>query len=248
MTLINEIQQRLDEDGARHVLGVLGGMGPLASAEFLKTIYETTLDKREQMAPTVVMYSDPTFPDRTEALLSGSYQFLLDRLILALGQLAKLGASKMVICCVTAHYLLPEIPDGLRAKVISLVDLILAETAVAQRKQLLLCTNATRQLNIFQLSDRWQDAGKFVVLPEEAEQSAIHELIYQIKRNYSTHLLTPFLDSLLAKYKVDSFIVGCTELHLLAKSFLSRNGGPQVYSCIDPLDIIASRLRVKCPI
>jgi aspartate/glutamate racemase len=82
---------------------------------------------------------------------------------------------KILICCVIAHYLLPEIPDELRARVISLVDLII----VAQRKQLLLCTNATRQLNIFQLSNRWQDASKFVVLPEAAEQSAIHDLIYQ---------------------------------------------------------------------
>ena len=58
----------------KRVLGVVGGAGPLASAEFIKTIYECSLGEREQEAPVVLLYSDPTFPDRTEALLAGDYE------------------------------------------------------------------------------------------------------------------------------------------------------------------------------
>lgn len=54
-------------EAGRDPLGVLGGMGPLASAEFLKTIYECSVAGGEQRSPSVIMYSDPTFPDRTEA-------------------------------------------------------------------------------------------------------------------------------------------------------------------------------------
>jgi aspartate racemase len=46
-------------------LGVLGGMGPLASAEFLKTIYEESLDGPEQTAPQVVLHSDGSSPGCT---------------------------------------------------------------------------------------------------------------------------------------------------------------------------------------
>ena len=41
------------------VLGVVGGAGPLASAEFTKTIYEFSLGEREQEAPIVLLYSIP---------------------------------------------------------------------------------------------------------------------------------------------------------------------------------------------
>ena len=49
------------------LLGILGGMGPLASAEFLKTIYEYGTRDLEQRSPACILYSDPTFPDRTSS-------------------------------------------------------------------------------------------------------------------------------------------------------------------------------------
>ena len=55
----------------REVLGIVGGLGPMASAEFLKTVYEYGIGENEQDAPIVLMYSDPTFPDRTESFLAG---------------------------------------------------------------------------------------------------------------------------------------------------------------------------------
>ena len=74
--VLSEVGQDLrsiwTEDGAEDVLGVVGGLGPLVSAEFLKAIYEHTSWTREQDAPRVLLYSDPTFVDRTTALLSGA--------------------------------------------------------------------------------------------------------------------------------------------------------------------------------
>jgi aspartate racemase len=60
------------DSSERNIIGILGGMGPVASAEFLKTIYEDQLDPDEQGAPIVMMYSDPTFPDRTKAFLASN--------------------------------------------------------------------------------------------------------------------------------------------------------------------------------
>ena len=55
----------------------------MASAEFLKTIYEYGIGENEQDAPIVVMYSDPTFPDRTDSFLAGEDELLLARLTAA---------------------------------------------------------------------------------------------------------------------------------------------------------------------
>src|SRR5689334_22249112 len=89
--------------------GVLGGMGPYASAEFLKTIYRTAGCDLEQDAPVVMVYSDPGFPDRTAALLSGRRQMLADRLEESLGILSSMGADRIVICCTTIHAVLPDV-------------------------------------------------------------------------------------------------------------------------------------------
>jgi aspartate racemase len=227
----------------KNILGILGGIGPLASAEFLRTIYDYNLGVREQEAPLVVMYSDPSFLDRTEAILRGSHDILLAQLIEALHVLRELRANRIVICCFTVHYLLPRLPDELRKLVASLLDVVFAHVARRPQRHLLMCTNGARRMELFQKHSQWEATKDYFVLPAESDQLLIHELIYQIKKNQEARRLIPTLEALLLKYKVDSFIAGCTELHLLAKHSIFSDGERRGYSCIDPLSIIARGLR-----
>jgi aspartate racemase len=216
-------------------------MGPLASAEFLKTIYEHSLGEREQDSPVVMLYSDPTFPDRTEALLSQAPDALLARLVGALEKLREFGVSKIVICCVTIHHLLPRLPDELRRQVVSLTDVIFAEVVRRSSRHLLICTSGARHSGVFQGHPSWARAEEFLVLPDDEDQAAIHRLIYQIKRNADVGDLAPALEALLVKYGVESFVAGCTETHLLAKRF-TRSARGAGFGCVDPLDILAREL------
>lgn len=226
----------------RDILGVLGGMGPVASAEFLKTIYEYGVGEREQDSPIVLVYSDPTFPDRTDAFLAGNYSEILGQLIEGLNRLREMGASRIVICCVTIHHLLPKLPPHLSELVISLPEVVFANIAATEKRHLLICSSGTYQLGIFRNHDQWKHAERYFVLPDEADQQIIHrDLIYRIKKTSDISRLFPLLESLLFKYKVDSFIAGCTEVHLLAKYFMSSIGRHKGYSCIDPLAIIAKQ-------
>lgn len=229
------------ESQRRNVLGVLGGMGPLASAEFLKTIYEHSLGGREQDSPVVMLYSDPTFPDRTEALLAKTPDALLARLVGALEELRGFGVSKIVICCVTIHHLLPQLPEELRKQVVSLTDVIFTKVVRSRRRHLLVCTSGARRSGVFQSHPSWERAKEFFVLPDAEDQAAIHRLIYQIKQNSDLGELTPTLEALLLKYGVESFVAGCTETHLLAKRF-ARAGRGARFGCVDPLDILAREL------
>jgi aspartate racemase len=227
----------------KNILGVVGGMGPLASAEFLKTIYETSLGEREQDSPVVLIYSDPTFPDRTEAFLRGSHDELFKRLSDALEQMSACGISQIVICCITIHYLLPHLPDELRRRVISLVDVIFEQVLESGKKHLLLCTSGTRQMGIFSDHPMWKQAERHIVLLDEQDQRMVHqEIIYEVKKNQDLRKLTPVLERLLTKYEVNSFIVGCTEMHLLAKHFISSGENRKRYECIDPLAVIARNM------
>jgi aspartate racemase len=227
----------------KEILGVLGGMGPLASAEFAKTIYERTLAEREQDSPIVFMLSDPTFADRTQALLAGADDALLSHLIRALDELRKIGATKIVICCVTIHQLLPRLPPELRARIISLLDVTFARVAKTPKRHLLISTIGSIKLKIYERHPQWEAVKDRIIVPDEADQKFIHdEIIYQIKKNRDLNDLVPVLESLLLKYDIDSFIVGCTEIHLLAKQFVSSQAGGR-FTCIDPLTAIAEELR-----
>jgi aspartate racemase len=221
------------------LLGILGGMGPLASAEFVRTLYECNLAAREQDMPRCVLYSDPTIPDRTEAIRQGTPGPVVDRLEHALAELARLGVDRVVVPCVTAHHFLPRVRPDLRALVVSLVDLALDSVVSAGVPHLLFCTDGTRRAGIFQSSPGWPDAEPLVVLPDEDDQHAVHELLYRVKQGDVGEDRIADVDRLLDTYAVDGLIAGCTEMHLLTKQLAARGG----YRIADPLLAVAQDLQ-----
>ena len=96
--------------GKPAVLGILGGMGPLASAEFLRTIYECNAAEFEQDRPACILLSNPRFPDRTDAILRGAAEEVLSPLAESLRSLLGQGATRLVVCCITLHHFLPLLP------------------------------------------------------------------------------------------------------------------------------------------
>ena len=223
------------------VYGVVGGMGPLASAEFLKTIYEFGLREQEQNSPTVIVHSDPSFPDRTTAFLKGDDDVVLAQLTRVIGQLSELNAVKIVLCCITIHYLLPRLSADARAKIWSLLDVIADRLAANDREYLLICSSGTRRLKLFESHPRWPLFKDRLVLPSVEDQERLHrELIYRIKLNPDVSTLFPLLELMLEKYRVNGFVAGCTEIHVLAKRYAASGNGHDI--CLDPLTIVAKEI------
>lgn len=228
----------------RQLTGILGGIGPLSSAEFLKTIYEYSprAGAREQDAPGVVLYSDPSFPDRTSAFLAGTGEAVRAQLVEALTLLIRLGADRVVICCMTMHHLLPELPDGLRSRVVSLLDVTYGRLEESRRRHLMLCSTGTRKLRLYQRHPRWPAVENLVVFLDDADQDRLHELIYELKLNRGVYETCRFVESLLKKYGAESFVVGCSEIHMLAKHFFQDAARREAYDCTDPFALVAEGL------
>src|SRR6185295_4119879 len=225
------------------VLGVLGGMGPVASAEFLKTIYTVCRGDQEQEFPVVMVYSDPTIPDRTTAFRAGRNDEVLDPLIVAFNRLIGMGATKLMMCCMTSHHLNAQFPAAIRERLISLVDIVFDQLAQTDKRHVLICSSGTREFQLFENHERWEALKNRFILPNEAEQYRIHhDLIYPIKKNPDTRERLPILIELLSKYKTDSFIVGCSEIHLVAKQLIHEARNQRKYSCIDPLMVLAREI------
>ena len=220
-------------------LGVLGGMGPLASADFLSSIYDYNLDGVEQYSPIVYLYSDPTFPDRTDTFFAGRDQELLELTENALYKLCELEVTKIVIACVTLHHLLPRLSAELRDKIISLPELVLARVTESKQSHLLITSSGTRFTRIFENHPLWPAAAPYLVWPSENDQHLVHEHIYrEMKANGSIKNFVWFLEDLCRKYEVNSIIVGCTDIHRVSR-YLSNGGNHHSLSFIDPLHIIA---------
>jgi aspartate racemase len=91
------------------------------------------------------------------------------------------------------------------------------------------------KLKLLQRHPRWEHAQNYFVFPSDDEQRQMHELIYEVKLNRNLNEACQFVEKLMTRHNVDSFVVACSEIHLLAKQF-----EPSV--CIDPLSIIAQNV------
>ena len=77
---------------------------------------------------------------------------------------------------------------------------------------------------------------------DDADQQEIHRAIYRIKQSQDLRNEIPYIETLLDKYRVNSFIAGCTEFHLLTRHLATAPGSKSTQRCIDPLMSIAREL------
>jgi aspartate racemase len=223
----------------KKVLGILGGMGPLASLAFLRTIYEHNhWGTIEQAYPDVILHSLASIPDRTRALLSSSENDLAAPLISSLRTLAACGVSKIIICCFTSHALIHRLPDDIKTKIVSLVDLTARELLDRRKPALLLASLGSYQKEVFKSTAEILKAQNYILSPDEHDKRRIHCLIYDyLKPGRPVGPVCNAVKELLAKYRVDTFIAGCTEFHLLSRHILET--GLTDVSFVDPLVSIA---------
>ena len=219
-------------------------MGPLASAEFVRTIYELNVSEMEQDSPQCVLLSDPTIPDRTDAIRNGTEAHVAQRLALALENLYRIGATKVVIPCMTMHHFLPRVAVHLRRNVISLVDVVIESLSNTDGRHILFASTGVRNTGLFENHRLWSKVEPKVVLPTDDEQRRLHSLIYQhIKTNPTNEAVYAFLDELSEHHQTDSFIAGCSEVHLLNRHIMNGGTTNRPFRFIDPLLTIAQDLR-----
>jgi aspartate racemase len=135
---------------AEPIIGVLGGMGPLAGADLLARLTLATPAARDQHHVRAVLWSDPTVPDRTEAAVAGGPS-PLPAMPAGVRVLEAAGAGCLAIPCNTAHLWAGEIASATRLRLIHIVDAAaaaLAARGIAGGTIGLLGTAATLRLGL----------------------------------------------------------------------------------------------------
>ncbi|MDN5319304.1 MAG: aspartate racemase [Thermovirga sp.] len=131
------------------ILGVLGGMGPAATAEFLRLLATMAPAQRDQDHPKIYLLSNPQIPDRTQAILgAGENPFGLIKE--GLETLAKWGAHILAVPCNTAHFFIDKMGDLLPAPLVHIVTSTLDEALNKdERGAWLLATEGTIKTGLY---------------------------------------------------------------------------------------------------
>ncbi len=196
----------------RKAIGVLGGMGPEATVDLMAKIIKSTPASRDQDHIPILVYSDPTTPDRTAYLL-GRGENPLPFLIRGAKTLQDMGADIIVIGCNTAHYFYEDIVRAVSVKVLH----IAREVKVYVEKRgvhrvLVLATDGTRVARIY------DEVAPEVLYPDEIHQRFVMDAIYSLKAGRYDDARSAFLKVLdyAERLDVDAVILGCTELPVIA--------------------------------
>lgn len=200
-------------------IGILGGMGPLATADLLRKITLHTRAACDADHIRVFIDSNPAIPDRTAAILSGGAD-PVPEMTHALRSLEKCGADCIIMPCNTAHYFLPRLQALTGIPFISMLEATAKACATAYpgKTAAILGTRGTLKTRLYH--DALAAQGVPALTPDEAEQDELMRLIYDVVK--ANRPLAPeaqawasLLEGLCAR-GADYFILGCTELPLLA--------------------------------
>ncbi len=228
----------MSKTGPDRVLGVLGGMGPLASAQFMLRLTLLTPAERDQDHVPAVLWSDPRVPDRAAAW-GGAGPDALPMLIRGLQGLAASGCGAVAIPCNTAHGWI----DGMRgATALPILHIVEAAAADLHRQAVapglvgVMGTAATLAMRLYQ--DRLAAAGWPCVTPTPHEmERLILPAIAAVKANRVSEAYAPLAEavSLLHARGAQAVVLGCTEIPLGLQAGPDETLGLPVVDTIDAL-------------
>lgn len=221
------------------ILGILGGMGPLASAHFMLRLTLLTPAERDADHIPAVLWSDPTIPGRPE-FLEGKGPDPLPALLRGVAGLRQAGCSAIVIPCNTAHHWYQPIAEAAEVPVLHIVDAAAADlhaAGIGPGLIGLMSTAATQRLRIYQ--DRLSRLGWDCLIPDAAQMTEqIAPAIALVKANRVQEAYEPLravVNSLAAR-GARAVVLGCTEIPL---AMLAGPAGGLDAPVIDTIDSLA---------
>lgn len=225
---------------SRWRLGILGGMGPLATVDLMQKLLVATDAASDQAQIPVVAWNVPQIPDRQKAL-AGRGESPLSAMQEGIRALNVVGVSQIVIPCNTAHYWYDALAAESAAPVLHLVDLTVAAIAAAVERPLavgLIATEGTLQTQQYQ--SRLKALGIKVIEPTSAELADLFVpgcyAVKQGRLEQGGQLLSQLAENLVAR-GADQLILACTEVPLALEAVGKRNAWP----AIDPSEVLAKR-------
>lgn len=213
-------------------LGVLGGMGPAATADFLHRLASLTPAATDQDHIPVLVYGDSTTPDRSDAVI-GAGPDPLPRLLQGVRFLAASGVDAIAIACNSAHLWFRQLQDETSTPILHIVGAVesrLRQLVDPGQPVGVLATEGTLRCRLYE--DPLLRAGHPVITPRGDHLAVVMEGIRAVKAGDHGHGRDLLVGS--ARTLVDSgataIVIGCTDISVAIRSLKTIDGVPIVDS------------------
>ena len=225
------------------ILGIIGGMGPMATQLLYKNIIENTDASCDQEHIDMIILNHATIPDRTKAIKSKNTYEVFDCLLKDAKMLEKNGADAIAIPCNTSHYFWEELQKKIDIPIINMIyeTVNYIKTKSPKIKKIgLLATDGTVYTKIY--NKECEKVGIECILPDDETQKIVMDIIYnQIKKGEKGNLEDfSKIDIYLKKSGCEAAILACTEL----SCFRENHELADFY--VDALDVLCKKSITMC--
>lgn len=203
-------------------LGVLGGVGPLATIYFAELVIRCTDAATDQEHVSMIILNHAAIHDRTNYILDRSEPNPLPQMIGDAKTLEKAGADYIVIPCNTAHFFYDEIQNAVDTHIINIIEetvLHIKNSLPDAKKVGILATKGTLVSGAYQ--NMLEKHGLDFAVPDETDTEKLMEIIYdQVKAGKSVDIEAFWrIINNLKKAGCDCVVLGCTELSIIYRDY-----------------------------
>lgn len=206
-------------------LGIIGGLGPMATAIFLQMIVEMTDASVDQQHIEMIINHCPKIPDRTSFILGKSSENPVYEMMEAGKRLEEWGADIIAIPCVTAGYFLEELTSYISVPIINIVEITKKYLKSHHVHSVgLMATSGTIESGLFKKV--FTDTESKLIMPsKERQQDVMHLIYHNIKANKDVEISRFMAVSKeLREQGAEVIILGCTELSVLNRKYKIGKG------------------------
>ncbi len=224
-------------------LGIIGGLGPMATAYFMRRIIEMTDAATDQENIEMVVYNTPSIPDRTGFILGKSKESPLPKIVELANQLERQNVDYIAVPCITAHFFHHDIAKSVFVPVsngIQEAGEYLSRRGI--KKVGIMATDGTAQTKLF--DSVFKDFGIECIYPDPECQKLTMSIIYDDVKAGKPVDMEEFevVKTQLLEKGAQVVILGCTELSIVKRD---NNVGDNV---LDIIDVLAQDCVKKCAI
>jgi aspartate racemase len=205
--------------GSTRVLGVLGGMGPAATARFYQRLVAQTRALQDQHHVPVFISADPRVPDRARAVL-GTGPSPVPAMMRGVRMLQQAGASTIALPCNTAHAFLPELESQSGADFIDMIGATVSDCRRLQPETTtvgVLATRGTRAAQLYEAAA--QSVGLSIVhVDEPTQEELVDRAILMLKAGGPRTVAHGLIEEATQRLRdagAQVAIAACTELSLV---------------------------------
>jgi aspartate racemase len=217
-----------------NIIGVIGGMGPQASAEFYRLLIQGAKQRygarNNDDFPEICMDSVPVpdFLSDTDKMEEAAVM-LEDRV----RRLSAYGSTVITMACNTACILAERLQKQTQIPFVSVIDEVVKKVVSEKKKLLLLASPMSLRFGLYQV--KFARQGIEYVVPEKTDHQEIEYIIREViddgNKELLMHKLVRLTERYLETYKIEGIVLGCTELPLV----FPKNYRIPVYSSLSIL-------------